>query len=707
MQSFRSEIENPVVEKDILELERKIHLFKHGKIDEERFRSLRLARGIYGQRQYGVQMIRIKLPYGKMSSEQLLRIADVSDEYSRGRLHITTRQDIQIHHVSLDRTPELWAQLEKDDITLREACGNAVRNITASEMAGIDPDEAFDVSPYAHATFQYFLRNPICQEMGRKFKISFSGSEKDTALSFIHDLGFIAKTKQVDGETVKGFKVLIGGGLGSQARLADVAYEFLEEDKILPFTEGVLRVFDRYGERLKRAKARLKFLIKALGMSSFLQLVEEERLALQHKTFSVDTSAFNKPIEFGTGTLPQVTIDNSVEYNAWLKSSVFPQKQDGLFAIGIKVFLGDFYTKEARKLAKLVKEYAGNEMRLTIGQNILIRHVKESALPFFYQELKALGFTAIGYNSTQDIASCPGTDTCNLGIASSTGLASVLEQVIGEEFSHLSNSKELSIKISGCMNACGQHSIAQIGLHGMSMKVGNYLAPATQWVLGGGILKDGQGRYGDKIIKIPSKRTPDALRTLLKDFEHKNQNGVLSFLDYYDNNGPAYFRSLLKPFADVTNLTEDDFIDWGHDRKYFKAIGVGECAGAVVDLVSTLLLESEEKLDLAQESFKSDQFADSIYHSYNVFINTAKALLISHGVKTNTQTGIIKDFRGFIDAHPEFKWKGEFSEIVLNIKKHEPTQAFALTYLKQAIIFFEAAERFRLNQPSHENKTTT
>jgi len=705
MQSFRTEIENPIVEKDILELERKIHLFKHGKIDEERFRSLRLARGIYGQRQYGVQMIRIKLPYGKISSEQLLRIADVSDEYSRGRLHITTRQDIQIHHVSLDRTPELWAQLEKDDITLREACGNAVRNITASELAGIDPDEAFDVSPYADATFKYFLRNPICQEMGRKFKISFSGSDKDIALSFIHDLGFIAKTKVINGEEVKGFKVLIGGGLGSQARLADVAYEFMEAHKIIPFIEGVLRVFDRTGERVKRAKARLKFLIKDLGLHPFLELVEQEQLALANAIYNVDTSAFEQPIEFGAEDIPQIEIDNQVEYEAWLKSNVIPQKQDGLYAIGIKVFLGDFYTREARKLARLVKKYAANEMRLTVRQNILIRHVREEALPIFYKELKALGFTTRGYNSTQDIASCPGTDTCNLGVASSTGLTSVLEQVLGAEFSQLVN--DISIKISGCMNACGQHSIAQIGLHGMSMKVGNYLAPATQWFLGGGILKDGKGRYGDKIIKIPTKRTPDALRVLLKDYQSKNNNGEYSFLEYYDAHGAGYFRTLLKPFADVTNLTEDEFMDWGHDHKYFKSIGVGECAGVVVDLVSTLLLESEEKLDLAQNALKADQYADSIYHSYNVLINTAKALLMTQGVKTNTQTGIIKDFNGFVEATPEFSWQGNFENTVLEIKKNKPSQTFALTYLKQAIIFYEAAERFRSKTISNENNTST
>lgn len=279
MQSFRTEIENPVVERDIIELANKIDQFHNGKIDEEKFRSLRLARGVYGQRQEGVQMIRIKLPYGKVSGKQLRRIADVSDEYSRGRLHITTRQDIQIHHVSLDRTPELWAQLEKDDITLREACGNTVRNVTASETAGIDINEPFDVSPYADAVFRFFLRNPICQEMGRKFKISFSASDEDTGLSYMHDLGFIAKTQN----GIRGFKVLLGGGLGSQPRHADLLYEFLPSDRIIPVIEGVLRIFDRHGERRSRARARLKFLIKEIGLKRFKTLVEQEQNAIELK----------------------------------------------------------------------------------------------------------------------------------------------------------------------------------------------------------------------------------------------------------------------------------------------------------------------------------------------------------------------------------------------------------------------------------------
>src|SRR6195952_1372067 len=252
MQSFRTELENPIVEKNIIDLERKIRAFREGKIHDEKFRSLRLARGVYGQRQPGVQMVRIKLPFGKVTFRQLLKIADIADEYGSGNLHLTTRQDVQIHYVSLDRTPQLWAELEQDDITLREACGNTVRNVTSSPTSGIDPAEPFDVSPYAHATFEYFLRNPICQDMGRKFKISFSSTDEDTALSYMHDLGFIPKI--VDSQ--RGFKIMLGGGLGAQPQLAHVAHEFLEENQIIPYIEAVIRVFDRNGERNSRNKAR-------------------------------------------------------------------------------------------------------------------------------------------------------------------------------------------------------------------------------------------------------------------------------------------------------------------------------------------------------------------------------------------------------------------------------------------------------------------
>src|SRR6201996_4949325 len=303
MQSFRTELENPIVERDIIDLEKKIKAFREGKIHDEKFRSLRLARGVYGQRQPGVQMIRIKLPFGKVTFKQLLRIADVSDEYASRNLHLTTRQDIQIHYVSLDRTPQLWADLEKDDVTMREACGNTVRNITASPTAGIDPKEPFDVSPYAHGTFEYLLRNPVNQDMPRKFKISFSSSDEDTAFSFIHDVGLIPKINE-KGE--RGFKVMLGGGLGAQPILASIVEEFLPEDELVPYIESIIRVFDRYGERNNRNKARMKYLIQKIGLEEVLRLAKEERTANKVKTYPINRDAVDTPVLPGIIEYPEL-----------------------------------------------------------------------------------------------------------------------------------------------------------------------------------------------------------------------------------------------------------------------------------------------------------------------------------------------------------------------------------------------------------------
>ena len=689
MESFRTEIENPIVQKEIIDLEKKIYSFRNGQIDDERFRSLRLARGIYGQRQEGVQMIRIKLPYGKVTSEQLKRITEVSDKYSTGRLHITTRQDIQIHYVSLDRTPELWSELAKDDITLREACGNTVRNITGSELAGVDVNEPFDVSPYAHGMFQYLLRNPICQEMGRKFKISFSSSDEDTALSYLHDLGFIPKIK--DGQ--KGFKVVFGGGLGSQPAHAELLSEFIPVNQIVPTAEGIIRIFDRYGERAKRMKARMKFLIKEIGKDVFLDLVEKEKKAIAFETYEIDTTAFDGPITAPLLEVPQVTIDDATAYEAWKASNVIAQKQAGYFAIGIKVLLGDFYTDKARLLADLIKNYGANELRFSLRQNIVIRNIKEENLPFFYQELAKLDMVALGYNTIGDITACPGTDTCNLGIASSTGIADELEKVIKAEYPKYSNNQEIEIKISGCMNACGQHNMSAIGFQGMSINSGKLVAPALQVLLGGGRLGNGEGRFADKVIKIPSRRGPDALRYILNDFD-ANGNGS-TFLDYYDAKGEKYFYEFLKPLSDVTNLTEADFVDWGNADNYVKAVGVGECAGVVIDLVATLLYEAKDKLSFAQEAFEDKKWSDAIYLAYAGFVNGAKALLLAENQKTNHHAGIIDLFDTVFVETNKIQLATSFKELVYKIRENEPSETFAKEYIATTTAFFETIETYR------------
>ena len=689
MQSFRTEIENQVVEKDIIELADKIAQFKNLQIDEEKFRSLRLARGVYGQRQAGVQMIRIKLPYGKVLSNQLRRISAVSDEYSKGRLHITTRQDIQIHYVDLDRTPELWAELEKNDVTLREACGNVVRNVTASETAGIDIDEPFDVSPYADALFKFFLRNPICQEMGRKFKVSFSSTDEDTGLSYLHDLGYIAKIEN----GVRGFKVMVAGGLGSQPRHAEVLYDFLPSDRIIPIMEGVLRVFDRFGERKSRAKARMKFLLKDIGLEAFKELIEQEQNAIEFKSVAIDAAAYipSKPVSVEA---PQVEIKDQVAFDLWKSTNLIPQKQEGYVAIGIKVLLGDFYTDKARLLADLVDKYAAGEIRLTLRQNIVIPFVKEDLIPLFYTELEKLEFVEAGYNKAVDITACPGTDTCNLGISSSTGIAEELEKVIAAEYPQYLKNEDLVIKISGCMNACGQHNMANIGFQGMTVRTPEKLvAPALQVLLGGGNFGNGNGAFADKVVKVPSKRGPEALRRILNDFE-ANANGK-EFAIYYKEKGEKYFYDFLNDLQDVSNLTQEDFIDWGEEEKYVKEIGIGECAGVVIDLIATLFLESDEKIENANEAFENGVYSGAIYYAYQSIVNSAKASLLAENKKTNTHSSIISQFDEVFILGGKIDLGTSFSDLIYQINKFAPTKEFAEKYIKDAGRMLQKVRAFR------------
>lgn len=693
MQSFRTELENNIVEQDIIDLEKKIALFKEGNIDEEKFRSLRLARGIYGQRQPGVQMIRIKLPYGRVSSDQLRRICKVSDEYSTGRLHITTRQDIQIHYVSLDRTPELWAELERDDVTIREACGNTVRNVTASETAGIDVNEPFDVTPYADAVFKYFLRNPISQEMGRKFKISFSSSDEDTGLSYLHDLGFIPKVKTIDGTEIRGFKVMLGGGLGSQPRHADVFSEFVEADQIIPFAEAVIRIFDRHGERAKRMKARMKFLIKDMGIEAFLELVENEKKALPFKSYPIDFEAYDAAQKLPEAPSAKVEEELGLDFEHFKLTNILPQKQQGFVSVGVRVPLGDFYTDQARKLADLVEKYANAEIRFTLRQNFLIRDVRDDLVPYFYKELREIGLASAGYNTLGDITACPGTDTCNLGIASSTGIASELEKVILAEYPQYLKNQDLVIKISGCMNACGQHNMAHIGFQGMSMKSGKVVIPALQVLLGGGNMGDGKGRFADKVTKIPSKRGPQALRVLLDDFK-ANSNG-LDFLSYYDEKGQIYFYELLKELGDASTVTPADYVDWGNTEDYKIAVGVGECAGVVLDLVATLLLEAKEKIDIAQKCLEEGRWSDSIYHHYAGLINAAKAILLSESLSANSYANIIAQFDEAFVASGKIDLGGTFAEKIYQINQNEPTEEFAYAYAGQALEIYGLLKSYR------------
>jgi sulfite reductase (ferredoxin) len=684
--------------KDILELQERIKSFQTGKEDEDRFRLYRLTRGVYGQRQTGVQMFRTKIPYGKLTAQQLERIADVSDRYATGNLHITTRQNIQLHYVKLANSPAVWNELSAVSVTGREACGNTVRNFTASPHAGIDPREPFDVSPYAEAAFQYFLRNPICQDMGRKIKVAFSSSEQDSAFTYFHDFGFIPRVKIVDGQEVRGFKVLVAGGLGAVAMFGHTVDEFMAEDQIIPFMEAGLRVFDRHGEREKRMKARMKFLVQKLGIEGFLELVHQEWKALKNKSIVVDR---NLVVEEASvlSNLPIPTVEpiDPEKYDVWFKTNVYAQKQEGFYAIQVRVPLGDLKSDQARDLAQLVRQYAADDIRLTINQGFLLKFVRLEALPLWFNALTALGLALPGFDSTADITACPGTDTCALGVTNSTALATVLEELIRTEYAEMISEQYFKIKISGCMNACGQHMAANIGLHGSSLKHGELVIPSMQVVLGGGVAPDGRGFLADKVIKLPSKRIPQAVRNILDDFA-ENANEDEYYNDYFLRQGVRYFYTLLKPLADLKGITEEEYFDWGQESIYRQEIGVGECAAVMLDMVGAILKDAHDKIAAGKANLTAGAFADSIYNSYTAFVVGAKALLLSKDIKCNTQSGILDDFQKNFVATSEYQEVKDFPAQALQMNQFEPELNFATDYLAQAETFVKNITAIRESQ---------
>ncbi len=680
--------------RDILELDGKIRLFQKGEINEESFRAFRLARGIYGQRQDGVNMIRIKLPFGRVTPNQLERIADLAEKYGSGNLHATTRQDIQLHYVHLSDAPQLWAKLEEKGITLREACGNTIRNLTASPYAGIDPEELFDVSPYANAVFNYFLRNPVCQNLGRKFKIAFSSSDKDSAFTFIHDLGFIPRHKKDNDKIIRGFRVVLAGGLGAQPFMAHRITDFMAEDKIIPFTEACLRIFDRYGERAKRHKARLKYLIQEMGLEQFLELVEKEWETLPTQTLSIDLNDYIPsevpPFHSWNTKAP----DNHIKYEKWLKLNSYKQKQSEYYAVQIKLPAGNINSKTARKLAVIAQNHASQDMRITVNQGILLKYVDPKALPSLFSLLDEIGLAEPGFDTLFDVTACPGTDTCNLGIASSVGLAKELENMLTNEYSNIPYQKDIKVKISGCMNGCAHHAIASIGFHGMSMKIGQYILPAMQVLLGGGLDKNGNGAMAEKIIKLPSKCIPAAVRSLLDNYQEFMQDDE-TFNDFFKRMGKSHFYNLLKPLGEIKEVDQFHLMDWGNEKMYETKIGIGECAVPMMDMVGVVFEEVGETLNRAKDAIEQSEHVEGIYYCYTALLNAGKALLLTKEKPCNTHINVIKNFDPTFIETKEFNWNGSFSDLVFQINTNRSSTEFAASYYTLVHDFYKRAIAYR------------
>ena len=650
-------------------------------VDERLFAETRLRRGVYGQRYDNGQrhdgvtnrtltfdehptkgpetmwdapgMVRIKIPYGKMTTEQMDVLAELAEDYSDSISHVTTRQDIQLHFVHIGDTPDLMRRLAAVGITTREACGNSVRNVTACHLAGVCKTETFDVSPYADALMRFLLGHPDVQDFGRKFKPALSGCAHEACgLVNMHDMGLVAKTRIVDGEEQRGFAYYVGGGLGAIPHPAQLLDEFVTEDEILPLTQAVSRVFARLGEKENRGRARIKFLVAKLGIEEFRRLVFEEREKLPHDprwTAYIEElpDYAEKPVR-EAGSLDLSKGGHSKAFLAWHKTNVRPQRQDGYAVATVKLPLGDITSDQMRSLADIAREFTGDHVRLTVEQNIVLRWIREADLPELHAALEAVDLADAGAETIRDITSCPGTDTCKLGIASSRGLAAELTRHVGSLNGDTDEAlKGLRIKASGCFNSCGQHHISDLGFYGISRKKGGRLVPHFQVVLGGKWVENG-GSFGLATLAIPSKNIPEVVRRVTGRFVAEREADE-SFTDFIERLGKVEVKRFLQDLTEVPAYQEDPsyYSDWGDPREYtMDDYGEGECAGEIVPLVEFGLQASEREVFEAQLYFDSGDLARAKEMAYRAMLTAAKALVKTEFLDiTDDPDHIVTEFR--------------------------------------------------------------
>jgi len=567
------------IEAEIVRFEERARELLNGTITAEQFRPFRLKHGTYGQRQPGFQMLRVKIAAGVLKPEQLRGLADIADQYSTGRGHLTTRENIQYHFVKLENVGAAMRLLADAGLTTREACGNTVRNVTACPVAGICPGEAFDVTPYALGVSRYLLRHPDFHDLPRKFKIAFSGCEDDgaCAVASIHDVGLIAQVRGNNGTSRRGFKVLVGGGLGSLPTEAAVLTDFLPAEELLPTIEAVLRVFLETGNRKNKLMARLKFVLRAKGIDEFRRLVAEKRKVAQApaEVFLVPTPI--KPSLVSIAPLPlsssTAVTPSDPEYDRWAEHNLLSQRQAGYGAVWIKLSAGTFHSNQMRGLADVLEKNELSGVRIAVNQDLVIPWVPFDRVRAIYDELGALQLATPGARTISDVTGCPGATTCNLGITRSLTLAEVLSQ----ELNGYSDPEiqKLRIKISGCPNSCGHHHLADIGFYGNVRKVGDQQAPYYQLLLGGRVNADGV-RFGRQIMSVPARPIPAIIRELLAFYQTDRQPAE-SFSAWVSRTPDNTIKERLLPLAEVNVTTEDIFVDWGDTETYSLKLGRGEC----------------------------------------------------------------------------------------------------------------------------------
>jgi len=575
----------PIIEAEFDDFDTEAGAFLAGALPEDQFIGFRLKQGVYGQRQVERQMIRVKLPFGGINPDQLDSFADVVERYVPLRKgHITTRQNVQLHHVPLPDAAKLIREISLTGLSSREGCGNTIRNVTGDPWAGVCENELFDPTPYVGAYVRYFVRNEVCQLMPRKYKTAFTATDEDIAITGIHDGGFIPRIK--DGR--RGFEMRVGGGTSIMPRVAPTLYEFVGADdgEYLKVTEAVLRIFNRQEElRANRARARIKVLVDRIGMDAFRALVEEELSGdwVAERNFDPAPLLFVDDEQAGAPAAREAGVpaeEDRAQFERFVAANTRPQRQEGFVTVEVKVVRGDLTPEQFRGLAAIMREHSGGYARTTVQQNLVLRWVRPESLYAVWLGLRDIDLAGVGPRTIADLVSCPGTDSCKLGITSSMGLSAAIQERIDALAIEDPLTRSINIKMSGCPNGCGQHHIANIGFTGASIKLGTRTIPAYIPHLAGNFA-GGTVAMGQRLkSRLPAKRVPEAVERWLAHYQRERVDGE-EFNAFVDRIGTASFEQLVADLAlppDFALETMSQFIDWNRNEPFAVVRGEGECA---------------------------------------------------------------------------------------------------------------------------------
>jgi sulfite reductase beta subunit-like hemoprotein len=579
----------PIIEREFDDFDTAAAKFLRGETPEDEFIGFRLKQGVYGQRQADVQMVRVKVPFGGITPEQLEAFADGVERYAPLKKgHITTRQNVQIHHVPLDDAAKLIRDLSEAGLSSREGCGNTMRNVTGDPWAGVSEGELFDPTPYVVAYVRYFVRHQTTQLMPRKVKTAFTATDEDRAITGIHDVGFIPRVREIDGEQVRGFELRVGGGTSIMPRVAPPIFDFVRADdgEYLKVTEACLRIFDRQDWlRKNRARARIKVLIDKIGPDAFREQVNEELQGdwVGERDFSLDPLLFVDDEEAHAPEPPAQPSGPNGDHRAFdpfVAANVSPQRQAGFSTVQVKVTRGDLTPEQFRGLADILREFSGGYARTTVHQNLLLRWVRNESVYAVWQRLSELGLGEAGADEVTDVVSCPGTDSCKLGITSSMGLNQAVQERLTEMAIDDPLTKRIHIKMSGCPNGCSQHHIANIGFYGASIKVGDKTIPAYVAHLGGRY-EGGEVVYGTRLkVRLAAKRVPDAVERWIRHYEAEREEGE-EFNAFVSRVGEPQLTEIVSDLAMPIEFgleTMQHFIDWNRNVPFEVIRGEGECA---------------------------------------------------------------------------------------------------------------------------------